>query len=578
MDFAQRLKSSVDIVSVVGEYVRLRKAGPRHVGLCPFHPEKTPSFSVHSAHQFYKCFGCGAGGDVIHFVMQLEGLTFWEALKHLAEKNGIPLPKRDLQADPESKLRASLQDIHEAAAELLRQCLLSPAGAAARSYLKNRGVSEDVAAQFGLGYTEPGGQFLLQHLRRRGFADELLETSGLVLRRHEGTGHFDRFRGRLMFPIHNESGKVIAFAGRALRPDDEPKYLNSPETPIYRKSYVLYNLHRARSEVRQQDHAILVEGYMDVIGLHAAGVREVVASCGTALTAQQVRSLKRHAQRIVVNFDPDAAGAGAAERSIQMLLTEGMHVRILELPEGLDPDEFVRSAGAADYRARLKKAAGYFYWLADRARAKYDMQIAEERMTGFREMLLPALQLVPDALEQAALAGDVAAYLGVDQAMVLRHFRRTSSARTADSPRSSADALKPAEKLLIHELLCNPEARRAVLPKWAATEIPRGLASGGILQAMAQLQAAQENWSYADLEARLTEQDRSVLATLAFADLPPAEPDSAKQALECLRRLEAAGPEALRAELHAQVKSAERAGNLEEALRLTREIERLPRG
>src|SRR5271154_5666402 len=342
MDFAEQVKSSVDIVEVIGQYVRLKKAGasPRYTGLCPFHTEKTPSFSVHSGHQFYRCFGCDAKGDLFKFVMEIERISFFEALKLLAERNGMTMPKREY-SDPDAKLRGALMEMHETAARVFQSNLNGPAGAQARQYLASRNVAPEQIAEFGLGLSDPSGNQLVRQFESR-FTPEHLEQSGLVLKRQEGTGYFDRFRGRLMFPIHNESGKVIGFGGRALRPGEEPKYLNSPETALYRKSYVLYNLHRAKDAVRKLDYAVLVEGYMDVIGVYSAGVRNVVASCGTALTNTQVRAIKKYSDRIVVNFDPDAAGGNAAERSIQMLLDEGMHVRVLELGGELDPDEYVK--------------------------------------------------------------------------------------------------------------------------------------------------------------------------------------------------------------------------------------------
>jgi DNA primase len=376
MDFVEQLKSSVDIVGVIGEYVRLRKSSAyRYVGLCPFHSEKTPSFSVHAAKQFYHCFGCHASGDVLKFVMEIEGVSFYEALKSLAERYGIPMPKRSQYADEESRQRGVLFQLHELAQENFRANLAAPAGEAARAYLVKRGVAPETAALFGLGYSDRSGRALLRLFESR-FSAEQLEQSGLVGKRPDGS-FYDRFRNRLMFPIHNESGKFIAFGGRALASGDEPKYLNSPETPIYKKSYVLYNLHRAKEAVRKEDRAILVEGYMDVIGVSTAGFHGVVASCGTALTAQQVQSLKRHSQHIAVNFDPDAPGAAAAERSIGLLLDESMLVRIVQLDGELDPDEYCNQRGAAAYRERLDGAKGYFYWLADRARAKHDVHTTE---------------------------------------------------------------------------------------------------------------------------------------------------------------------------------------------------------
>src|SRR5579871_666566 len=407
MEFRDQVKSSADIVKVIGEYVRLKRMGGtgRWIGLCPFHQEKTPSFNVNQTHQFYKCFGCDAKGDVFTFLMQIDGLTFPEALKSLAESHGIPLPKRSEFADAESKLRGVLLDMHATAAQMFRENLKGPQGAEARAYLSRRGVSAEMMDVFGLGYSDPSGQALVR--RFAGVAAEHLEASGLVRRRQEGGGLYDFFRGRLMFPIQDETGKVIAFGGRAMRDGDEPKYLNSSETPIYRKTSVLYNLHRARGGMREGNRAVLVEGYMDVIGAFAAGVKEVVASCGTSLTSDQVRNIHRHADTIVVNFDPDKAGTNATEKALQLLLDEGLHVRILTLDGGLDPDEYVKQNGADVYRAKLDAASDYFHWLADRARARFDMRSADGRMDVFK-FLLPSVQKIGDKLARAAVADDLA--------------------------------------------------------------------------------------------------------------------------------------------------------------------------
>src|SRR5579864_420736 len=461
MDFAEQLKSSVDIVKTIGEYVRLKRVGSssRYVGLCPFHSEKTPSFSVHAGHQFYKCFGCGAGGDVFKFVMEIERIGFFEALKLLAERNGVAMPKREY-SDPDSKLRAALMEMHEIAARTFQANLNGPAGADARNYLLTRGVPPEQIAEFGLGLSEASGQQLVRQFESH-FSPEQLDQSGLVMKRQEGSGYFDRFRGRLMFPIHNESGKAIAFGGRALRPGDEPKYLNSPETPLYRKSYVLYNLHRAKDAIRKSDYSVLVEGYMDVIGVYSAGIRNVVASCGTALTNTQVRALKRHAERIVVNFDPDAAGSNAAERSISMLLDESLIVHVLELVGGVDPDEFIKQSGPDAYRSRLEKAPAYFHWLADRARKKFDMSTVEGRLQGFK-FVAPAIQRIGDRLERFAVANDVAHYLGVDEKLVREHFSKGAAHQPGPPPKPTAPL---PERLLLNSLLASQAARTKVIPQ-----------------------------------------------------------------------------------------------------------------
>ncbi|MGP0074681.1 MAG: DNA primase [Bryobacteraceae bacterium] len=569
MDFAEQVKSSVDIVKVVGEYVRLKKAGgsPRYTGLCPFHAEKTPSFSVHASHQFYYCFGCNASGDLFKFIMEIERISFFEALKLVAERNGIAMPKREF-TDPDAKLRGALMEMHEIAARVFQSNLQSPAGAQARQYLASRNVAPEHIAEFGLGLSDPSGNQLTRQFESR-FAPEQLEQSGLIAKRNEGTGYFDRFRGRLMFPIHNESGKVIGFGGRALRPGDEPKYLNSPETALYRKSYVLYNLHRAKDAVRKSDYSVLVEGYMDVIGVYSAGVHNVVASCGTALTNTQVRALKRHSERIVVNFDPDTAGANAAERSIQLLLDEGLRVRVLELGGDLDPDEYVKASGADAYRQRLEKAPAYFHWLADRARQKFDMRTVEGRMDAFK-FIAPRIQSIADRLERFAVANDVADYLGVDEKLVRDHFSKGTAVRPS-SPRRLE--VPPAERLLLHALLSSDTARAQTIPELSRLSAVDRFVSRNVFQALFAMHSDGGLFRFSDLEGRLSDSDRDLLSVAIFADEVLEEEKAAEQAMACLRSLKSQDPRSEAAALRARIKAAEREGNIQEAMRLAQELD-----
>ena len=574
MDFVEQLKSSVDIVKTIQGYaVKLKRMGAtgRYIGLCPFHTEKTPSFNVNATMQRYKCFGCGVGGDILTFVMEIERISFFEALRLLAETNGIPMPKREF-SDPDSKLRGALFEMHEIAASTFQANLKAPSGTEARNYLATRGVTPEQLAEFGLGVSDASGQQLLRRFEGR-FAAETLEASGLVLKRQDGSGFFDRFRGRLMFPIHNESGKVIGFGGRALKSGDEPKYLNSPETALYRKSYVLYNLHRAKDAVRKADCSILVEGYMDVIGVYSAGVRNVVASCGTALTNTQVRALKRHAERVVVNFDPDTAGANAAERSIQMLLDEGLQVRILELDGDLDPDEYVKQLGADAYRAQLEKAPAYFHWLADRARKKFDMRTVEGRLEGFK-FVAPAIQRISDRLERFAVANDVADYLGVDEKLVRDHF---SKGPTAPRQTTRGSQVPPYERLLLNSLLVSQAAREGVIPQLSEMRVVDSFVTKSVFRALFALYGDSTGFRYSDLEGRLSEADRDLLSSVVFADEVLEEEKAAEQALSCLRSLKAQDPKSEVAALRAQIKAAERDGNLEEAMRLAEELDRRSR-
>src|SRR5579885_130565 len=575
MDFAEQLKSSIDIVKVIGEYVRLRRTGAtgRYTGLCPFHQEKTPSFHVHQVRQFYKCFGCDAKGDLINFVMQIEGLTFWEALKLLAERNGIPLPKRSDYSDAESKLRSALLEIHSIAAEAFQANLRGPQGAEARAYLARRGVAADMVEAFGLGYADLSGQSLVRRLSEKGFAPESLEASGLVRRRQEGGGFYDAFRGRLMFPIHNESGKTIAFGGRALRDDDQPEYLNSPETPIYRKTSILYNLHRAKEQMRRLNRAVLVEGYMDVIGAYAAGVREVVASCGTALTPAQVRAMRRHADGVVVNFDPDAAGSSAAERAIPLLLEEGVDVRVLALEGGHDPDEYVKEYGASAYRAKLDAAAGYFHWLADRARTKFDMRSPHGRVEAFRS-LLPAMQKIPDRLERAAVADDLASYLGLERSLVLDQLKRAAADRRSERAAPAAAPVANTEHFLLKALLGSDRARREIVPQLSAGMI-EGFGAREIFEALRNTLDLDGPAAFAALEARLSDAAQKLLHRVISTDEVEDEESSLSNAHRCLAILEKNLVKKQLDELRSRLEAAERDGRQSEALELMAQRERL---
>ena len=569
MDFVDQLKSQVRIEDVVGEYVKLRKSGPsRYMGLCPFHNEKTPSFTVHVVHQFYKCFSCGAGGDVVKFVMEKEGLSFWEALKQLAERYGIPLPKRSQYSDEDSRQRGSAFEMHEMAQEAFRANLESAAGETARAYLARRGVTPETIAQFGLGYAERSGQALVRMFGKRNFPSAQMEQSGLVGKRDDGS-FYDRFRNRLMFPIHNESGKVIGFGGRALAADDTPKYLNSPETAIYKKSQVLYNLHRAKETIRKQDRVILVEGYMDAIGVTAAGVANVVASCGTSLTAPQVQAMKRHSARIAVNFDPDAPGANAAERSIGLLLEEGMQVRIVELDGGLDPDEYCRERGAAQYQQRLDDAKGYFYWLADRARAKHDVR-SSEGVVAVLNALLPAVEKVTDPLQRSAIANDLASYIGVPQGMVLDSFRKTAASRQEKPMERPKIALRHDERLLLNAILADEDVGKEIVGQLQQSDAVAGFASRRVFQAALSLVSAGGRLSFENLHARLEEADQNLLAEAVLEGEPEVTPGAVAAAMESIRRSQERG---LRDQIKARIREAERGGNWEEALRLAAELE-----
>jgi DNA primase len=579
MDFAQELKSRVDIVSVIGERVRLRKNGPNsYKGLCPFHTEKTPSFNVSPVKQFYYCHGCHAGGDVFKFVMEIEGVTFSEALKELAERNGIPIPKRAQYSDDESRLREAAFQMHEIAAESFRLNLAGPAGETARAYLVRRGLKPETIEQFGLGYSDRSGRALLRILEQRGFSPAQVEQAGLAKNRDDGS-FYDYFRDRLMFPIHNEMGKVIGFGGRALSDKEVAKYLNSPETPIYKKSKVVFNLHRAKEAIRKDDRAILVEGYMDVIGVAAAGFRGVVASCGTALTADQVRAIKRHTDKMVVNFDPDAAGEKAAEGKLPILLEEGLQVRIVELDGGLDPDEYCKERGAEAYRARLDGAKGYFHWLADRARTQHDLRTTEGRLAVLK-YLRPAVQRIPDKLERMQVAIEVAGYVGVDQAnqgTVLDAFKKSVEDRNERPMQQPVETVRPDEKGLLNVLLSGIEGCDALLGELPKIEVLQRLAGRRIFQTVVAIHAAGAPLTFDAVNSRLEEPDQRLLAVTVLSAEGEAYDLTLEFGLQCLDSLRRSDYQQRVQELKRRIKETERSGNLAEALRMAQELQSMER-
>jgi DNA primase len=506
------------------------------------------------------------------FVEMIEGLTFWEALRNLADQLGIALPKQSLASDEETRQRAGLYEMHEIAFEHFRKNFAGPHGDNVRAYIAKRGVAEATAQKFGLGLADGSGRALLRILQERGFKPEQLEVSGLVGKRDDGS-FYDRFRNRLIFPIQNESGKTIAFGGRALDPQDKAKYLNSPETKIYRKSNVLYNLNRAKETAMKLDRIVLVEGYMDAIGASQAGITEVVASCGTALTIEQIRAMKRHSQNLHLNFDPDAAGANAAERSIKLLLDENVRVRIVELEGGLDPDEYCRQHSAEAYHHRVAGAKTYFYWLADRARARFNMREPQGRVDAF-QFLLPTIQGLNDKLERVAVANDLASYLGVPSGMVLDHFRKVAADRVERTPAPKAEPTSTTDHMLLPVLLMDNEARPEIVRRLRALSSWRQFATASIYELVIAAHDAGDPISFESVHSRVSPSQQELLTSIVLERDPihPATIENALSSLDALRRIEI--EPAIR-DLKSRIQTAEREGRLQEALDIAQQLNRI---
>src|SRR2546429_4271659 len=538
-NFKESLKQQADIVRIVGDYVKLKKAGAQNFsGLCPFHAEKTPSFSVHATRQFYHCFGCGESGDVFAFIQKVENITFPEAVRLLAQKLGVPMPKVSFSSPAEARdahVRMALLDVHVRAAAFFQECLRRPEGANAREYLKGRGLDDETIARFRIGYAPDSG-FLLRDALRREFDEELLRESGLfswkegdrsqvpgvrsqerqvvrsaqedspqqsalssqqlqiprsprddkkgggsapddnAVEGADGNGElltansegfepkaksqqlkataaiYSKFRNRVMFPICNEHGKVIAFTGRTLSASTDeragPKYLNSPETAIYSKSRVLFNLDNAKEAIRKLEYSILVEGQMDCISVYAAGFHNVIASSGTAFTELQAKLLRRFSKKVVVNFDPDTAGARATERSLGLLVEEEFNIQVLTLETGFDPDLFIRRKGKDAYATALKNSQKYFHYLIEHARQQFPVRSAEGKQKAVN-YLLPHIQRVPSRIVRDEVAEEIAQKLNIDSAVLRQELKHAATNRSATQVKATAEAqVTGAERVL----------------------------------------------------------------------------------------------------------------------------------
>ncbi len=536
--FADRVKQQADIVRVIGEYVQLKKAGQNYRGLCPFHSEKSPSFNVHPTRQIYHCFGCGVGGDVFKFVMEMEKCPFPEAIRVVAEKCGIAVPaprERSPEERRENQQRALIIEMHRVAQSFFTKNLENTAeGKVARAYLEDRGLTKAVIEQFGIGYAPSGGDILLRQLKTK-YPDKLLVESGLISRDQNGNRLFDRFRRRITFPIANESGKIVAFGCRALG-DDMPKYLNSPETPIYSKSNVLYHLDRAKDALRRSDFAILVEGYMDAIAVARAGISNVVASCGTALAEPQIKLLSRFTHRVIVNYDPDTAGQTATERSISLLLEQDFEVRVLALPGKADPDKFIREQGKDAYIKLLKESPPYVDYLIARAR-RMDLTTGEGKRNAVN-FLLPYVQKIPNRLLRSEWATRIAQQLRLDEPVLRAEISKAAAERRDQiklKPELIGRSAKPAERRIIRMLAEAESFRLELAYQINEAQLHVGLETEKILAALIAPVLAGEPVQATEIGAKLDSTDRRILFEILFEDSNELTWEEAESCIEALK-------------------------------------------
>jgi DNA primase len=550
--FAERVKQQADIVRVIGEYVRLKKSGQNFTGLCPFHAEKSPSFAVHPTKQIYHCFGCGVGGDVFKFVMEMDKVAFPEAIRIVAEKCGIAIPRPKTSSPEERKenqQRTLLVEMHrEAQTFFVQQLGGTLEGKAARAYLEDRGLDKDAIARFEIGYAPSGGDVLLRFLKSK-YKEPLLIESGLVSRDQSGGARmYDRFRRRITFPIANDSGKIVAFGCRALG-DDQPKYLNSPETPIYSKSNVLYHLDHAKEALRRADFAVLVEGYMDAIAVARAGISNVVASCGTSLAEPQIKLLSRFTKRVIVNYDPDTAGQLATERSISLLLENDFEVRVLALPamnlmagdgtkysKNADPDLYIREMGVEAYSKLLKDAPPYVDYLIGRAR-HMDLSTGEGKLRAVN-FLLPYVQKIPNRLLRSEWATRIAQQLRLEEPVLRAALSKAAAERRSGlkiAPELVGRAAKPVERRLIRMLAEADSFRRDLAERLSDAGLCVGLETEKVFAALIGANLAGSTIEATEIAASLEERDRRMLFEILFEESSEFTWEEAESCIESLQ-------------------------------------------
>jgi DNA primase len=536
--FIEDLRVHADIVQVVQDTVSLKRVGGRYTGLCPFHGEKTPSFTVNREKGFFHCFGCGTGGDVFKFVELNQQVGFVDAVKLLAQRFGVPLPELDSddQSTESSAEREALIKVHEAAAGYFAAQYREATGARARKTIADRGLTSQTADTLRVGFAPPQRDALKKHLTDQGYSLPLLVRSGLVIELDDGET-IDRFRNRLMFPIARESGSVIGFGGRAMAPDQQPKYLNSPETAIYSKGRTLYGLHLTKGDIRRLGYAVIVEGYFDFAQTWQAGTLPVVASSGTALTSSQAHLLRRFASRVILSFDPDEAGRGAAGRSSELLVASGFQVNVALLPAGGDPDTFIRKEGAAAYTAQLKSSQPYLHYLLDRAAAGHDLS-TEAGRRGFLTEMLAVASRIPDAATRDQFADRLAHKAQILEDVVRNEIRKAAAAGRTSLDNSAAvravGSVRPAERGLIWAFLNDVPAALDVLKDLDPADL-EALAAGDVLKTAYALRDWPPGQFPVTLLERLNKREAELVRAVGEEPAAPAPPADCGRALKRLR-------------------------------------------
>jgi DNA primase len=538
-EILSEILSRASIVDVIGEHLPLRKVGNGFQGVCPFHADSKPSFHVNETRQFFHCFGCGAGGNVYHFLMRMHHMTFPEAVRHLAGRYGVELPERP-QSPEEKRRRAEregLFEVNELGAAFFRSSLNGSQGEAARRYLEGRGISPETTEMFDLGYAPPGWHGLVDHLKRASVDLRSAERAGLIIPR-KSKGYYDRFRDRLIFPIHDEAGRNVGFGGRTLG-EDLPKYINSPDSPLFAKKRNLYGLHRARHAIRAADTAVVVEGYTDLLALHQYGVGFAVATLGTALTLDHLRTLKRHTSNIVHVFDADEAGERATLRAVDLCLDGGVWARVLRLPPGHDPDTYVREKGGEAFQDELRRAVPLLEFWIQRLTERHDIDALEGKIRVLDEMV-PRLRRLGNKVAVDHYAAMTAERLGIAESRIHEMLDRGAKARRQRPIELEAEDEHRTEKLLLEAVLKEPALGRCLREEILEEFQSRSLRELGAMLA-AWCERGEADLRKLETMAQAPELAKVLADMLAHLDEVQVDPD--KICEDCLKHLKGKGLE-----------------------------------
>lgn len=562
MDAVDHIRQVANILDIASQYTTLRRRGKRHVGLCPFHSEKDPSFTVDGEKQLFHCFGCGAGGDIFTLVMEKENLSFSEALQVLAQKYNVPLPEKKEPSPKQKKLKEELYKINESALAFFKKNLYNTQeGKKALIYLEERNIPEEIIQELKIGYALNSWDSLFSFFRGKNVSPQILDKAGLVIPREKKEGYYDRFRGRIIFPIFNLTGKVVAFGGRTIF-DAEPKYLNSPDTPVYSKGKLLYGLNFCKEAIREQEEVVLVEGYTDFVSLYRAGIRNIAASLGTSLTPDQVSLAARFASRIIVSYDADSAGRRAASRAVSLGFEKGIQIKILNLPPKMDPDSFINQRGPEAFKELIAASTPGLKFLIDFHQQGKKEQTPEEK-SKIARAVVEEIEKIPDRVTRSEYLKMASEYLGIEEE-VLRHITRR---KPSESEEEEKKPFYPAEKRLL-QILMEDKLIAPYIYSEMKEEDFQGLKSEPIFQALSDSFKDGKEINFFEFKEKI---DSSLLSCLSEILIEKEQSASLDEAMDCLYALRRLSLENKSKRLKTEIARLEKTGEKEKLRSLLNE-------